>query len=129
MKALCFLDTSVFTIRHGVTLLIYYYYLLTHSLTAIGLSPGGSSPTLVQTKIKIHKTTKQLQNLKKHKTTITTKKQLQNIKNTKQQNNYKAIKISTQTEHRICKYVHITKTHTKTRYKTYEIKTTIVQDT
>jgi hypothetical protein len=29
-----------------------YYY-----LTAIGLSPGGSSPTLVQTKIKIHKTT------------------------------------------------------------------------
>ena len=26
-------------------------------LTAIGLSPGGSSPTLVQTKIKIHKTT------------------------------------------------------------------------
>jgi hypothetical protein len=32
-------------------------------LTAIGLSPGGSSPTLVQTKIKIHKTTT------KHKTT------------------------------------------------------------
>ena len=28
--------------------------------TAIGLSPGGSSPTLVQTKLKIHKTTKQL---------------------------------------------------------------------
>jgi hypothetical protein len=52
--------------------------------TAIGLSPGGSSPTLAQTKIKIHKTT------------ITTK-QLQNIKNTKQQNNYKTIKISTQT--------------------------------
>jgi hypothetical protein len=26
-------------------------------LTAIGLSPGGSSPILVQTKIKIHKTT------------------------------------------------------------------------
>jgi hypothetical protein len=25
--------------------------------SAIGLSPGGSSPTLVQTKIKIHKTT------------------------------------------------------------------------
>jgi hypothetical protein len=41
-------------------------------LTAIGLSPGGSSPTLVQTKIKIHKTTiitKQLQNIEKHKTT------------------------------------------------------------
>jgi hypothetical protein len=37
-------------------------------LTAIGLSPGGSSPTLVRTKIKIHKTTittKQLQNKKK----------------------------------------------------------------
>jgi hypothetical protein len=26
-------------------------------LTATGLSPGGSSPALVQTKIKIHKTT------------------------------------------------------------------------
>jgi hypothetical protein len=40
-------------------------------LTAIGLSPGGSSPTPVQTKIKIHKTitTKQLQNIRKHKTT------------------------------------------------------------
>jgi hypothetical protein len=41
-------------------------------LTAIGLSPGGSSPTLEQTKIKIHKTTittKQLQNIKKHTTT------------------------------------------------------------
>jgi hypothetical protein len=38
----------------------YYYYSLIHSLTAIGLSPGGSSPTLVQTKIKIHKTTKLL---------------------------------------------------------------------
>jgi hypothetical protein len=38
-------------------------------LTATGLSPGGSSPTLVQTKIKIHKTTKQLQNIKEHKTT------------------------------------------------------------
>jgi hypothetical protein len=37
-------------------------------LTADGLSPGGSSPTLVQTKIKIHKTTKQLQNIIKHKT-------------------------------------------------------------
>jgi hypothetical protein len=49
------------------------------------------SPTLVQTKIKIHKTT------------ITTKQLVQNIKNTKQQNNYKTIKISTQTEHRKCK--------------------------
>jgi hypothetical protein len=36
--------------------------------TAIGLSPGGSSPTLVQTKIKIHKTTEQRQNIKKQKT-------------------------------------------------------------
>ena len=27
-------------------------------ITAIGLLPGGSSPTLVQKKIKIHKTTK-----------------------------------------------------------------------
>jgi hypothetical protein len=35
-------------------------------LTAIGLSPGGSSPTLVQTKIKTHKTTTKI---KKHKTT------------------------------------------------------------
>jgi hypothetical protein len=79
-------------------------------LTAIGLSPGDSSPTLVQTKMKMHKTTKQLQN----------------IKNTKQQNNYKTMKISTQREHRKCKYIHITKTHT--HYKTYEIKTTIAQD-
>jgi hypothetical protein len=35
-------------------LYIYTYILLL--LTAIGLSPSGSSPTLVQTKIKIHKT-------------------------------------------------------------------------
>jgi hypothetical protein len=34
---------------------IYIYILLL--LTAIGLLPGGCSPTLVQTKIKIHKTT------------------------------------------------------------------------
>jgi hypothetical protein len=61
----------------------------TTTATAIGLSPGGSSPTPVQTKIKIHKTTKQLQN----------------IRNTKQQNNYKTINISTQTEHRKCKYI------------------------
>jgi hypothetical protein len=75
--------------------LIYTYILLLLLLllllfTAIGLSPGGSSPTLVQTKIKIHKTT-----------TTTTK--LQNIKNIKQQNNYKIIKISTQTEYKIHK--------------------------
>jgi hypothetical protein len=41
-------------------------------LIAIGLSPGGSSPTLVQTKIKIHKTTittKKTTKYKKHKTT------------------------------------------------------------
>ena len=34
-----------------------FYYLLLLLLTAIGLSPGGSSPALVQTKIKIHKIT------------------------------------------------------------------------
>jgi hypothetical protein len=33
-------------------------------LTAIGLSPGGSSPTLVQRKIKIHKTTITTKNYK-----------------------------------------------------------------
>ena len=68
-------------------------------LTAIGLLPGGSSPTLVQTKIKIHKATKQLQI----------------IKNTKQQNNYKTIKISTQTEHSKYKYrTYYKNTHTHT---------------
>jgi hypothetical protein len=36
---------------------LFYYFLLLLLLTAIGLSPGGSSPALVQTKIKIHKTT------------------------------------------------------------------------
>jgi hypothetical protein len=36
----------------------YYYYYYWYLLTAIGLTPGGSSPTLVQIKIKIHKTTK-----------------------------------------------------------------------
>jgi hypothetical protein len=40
---------------HSILLL-----LLLLLLTALWLSPGGSSPTLVQTKIKIHKTTKQL---------------------------------------------------------------------
>jgi hypothetical protein len=44
-------------------------------LTAIGLLPGGSSPTLVQTKIKIHKTI--TKKTTKHKNTqnnkITTK--------------------------------------------------------
>jgi hypothetical protein len=39
----------------------------TTTTTTIGLSPGGSSPTLVQTKIKIHETTEQLQNIKNHK--------------------------------------------------------------
>jgi hypothetical protein len=63
--------------------------IITYLLTAIGLSPGGSSPTLEQTKIKIHKTT------------ITTKQ----LQNTKQQNNHKTIKISTQTEHSKCKYI------------------------
>jgi hypothetical protein len=44
-----------------------YKLLLFLLLTAIGLSPGGRSSILVQTKIKIHKTTittKQLQNIK-----------------------------------------------------------------
>jgi hypothetical protein len=41
-------------------LLLYYYYFII-IITAIGLSSGDSSPTLVQTKIKIHKTTEQLQ--------------------------------------------------------------------
>ena len=45
-----------------------------HLLTAIGLSAGGSSPTLVQTKIKITQKNKITKN------------------NTKQQNNYKTIK-------------------------------------
>jgi hypothetical protein len=69
----------------NILLLLLLLLLYTYLLTAIGLSPGGSSPTLVQTKIKIPKPTKQLQN----------------IKNTEQQNNYKTIKTSTQTEHRI----------------------------
>jgi hypothetical protein len=46
------------------------------SLTAIGLPPGGSSATLVQTKIKIHKTTEQLKQQNNYKTQnnkITTK--------------------------------------------------------
>jgi hypothetical protein len=96
-----------FTRTASLALGIIYYILLL--LTATGLSPGGSSPTLVQTKIKIHKTS------------ITTK-QLQNIK---QQNNYKTINISTQTEHSKCKYYK----NTHTYYKTYEIKTTIADDT
>jgi hypothetical protein len=53
-----------------IIIIILLLLLLLLLLTAIGLSPGGSSPTLVQTKI--HKTTitaKQLQNIKKHKTT------------------------------------------------------------
>ena len=51
---------------------LYLLLLLLLLFTAIRLSHGGSSPTLVQTKIKIHKTTittKQLQNIKKLKTT------------------------------------------------------------
>jgi hypothetical protein len=45
-------------VLHGVFQgnLYLLYFLLLLLLTAIGLSPGGSSPTLVQTKIKIHKT-------------------------------------------------------------------------
>jgi hypothetical protein len=51
---------------HSNSLLLLLLLLLL--FTATGLSPGGSSPTVVQTKIKIHKTsitTKQLQNIKK----------------------------------------------------------------
>ena len=50
-----------------IIIIIIITYLLTYLLTAIGLSPGGSSPTLVQIKIKIHKTTitTKLQNIKK----------------------------------------------------------------
>jgi hypothetical protein len=53
----------------------YYYYYYYFLLTEIELSPGGSSPTLVQTKIKIHKTTENCNNKtttkhKKHKTRI-----------------------------------------------------------
>jgi hypothetical protein len=40
------------------------YYELLLLLTAIGFSRGGSSPTLVQTKIKIHKTTITTKNYK-----------------------------------------------------------------
>ena len=65
-----------------------YYYYYYYYLTAVGLPPGGSTPTLVQTKIKIHKIT------------------------TKQRNKYKTVKISAQTEHRKCKCIHVTKTNT-----------------
>jgi hypothetical protein len=37
----------------------YYYYYYYYLLTAVGLSSCGSSPTLVQTKIKIDKTSTQ----------------------------------------------------------------------
>jgi hypothetical protein len=56
------------TEKSGLLLLL----LLLLLFTAIGLSPGGSSPTLVQTKIKIHKTTvttTKTTKQKKHKTT------------------------------------------------------------
>jgi hypothetical protein len=51
-----------------ILLLLLLLILLLLLLTAIGLSPGGSSPTLVQTKIKINKTitTNQLQNKKQN---------------------------------------------------------------
>jgi hypothetical protein len=48
----------MFTESSNGTLLIII--ITTTTTTAIGLSPGGSSPTLVHTKLKIHKTTKQL---------------------------------------------------------------------
>jgi hypothetical protein len=43
--------------------MLCYVIIIVIITAAIGLSPGGSSPTLVQTKIKIHKT-KQVQNIK-----------------------------------------------------------------
>jgi hypothetical protein len=101
-------------------------FVLLSLLTAVGLSPAGSSAALVQTKINITQNSKTTQNKK---------------------NNYKTIKVSTQTEHRKNKYntyyknsrarararIH-THTHTHTHtyiyiyYKIYEVKTS-VQDT
>ena len=46
----------------GLLLLVLLLLLLLLLLTAIGLSPGGSTPTLVQTKIKINRTTTKHQN-------------------------------------------------------------------
>jgi hypothetical protein len=47
-----------------IPLPFFFLLLLLLLPTAIGLSPGGSSPTLVQTKIKIHKTTTTTKNYK-----------------------------------------------------------------
>jgi hypothetical protein len=54
----------------------FYYYIL---LTAIGLSPGGSSPTLVQTKIKIHKTKKITKQLNSYSTRLFENKSFPNL--------------------------------------------------
>jgi hypothetical protein len=57
------------SVEEGSRFIIIIIIIITTTITtiAIGLSPGGSSPTLVQAKIKIHKTL--LQN--KYKTKIT----------------------------------------------------------
>jgi hypothetical protein len=57
-------SSTLYYLIHYIEVNIISILLLLLLLTAIGLSHGGSSPTLVQTKIKIHKTTKH----KKHKT-------------------------------------------------------------
>jgi hypothetical protein len=43
---------------------VYYYYYYYYLFTANGLSAGGSSATLAQTKIKVHKTTITTKNYK-----------------------------------------------------------------
>jgi hypothetical protein len=53
-------------VRKRSLAIAYFYFILLLLLNAIGLSPGGSNPALVQTKIIIHKTTTKH---KKHKTT------------------------------------------------------------
>ena len=74
-------------------------------LTAVGLSPGGSSPTLVQTKIKV---------TRNNKTTTEEQNDTKQQNNSEQENTYKTVKLITQREHRKYKYAHITKPHTQT---------------
>jgi hypothetical protein len=59
-------DRAVMCVSRICTLLLLLF-------TAIGLSPGGSSPALEQTKIKIHKTTNNNKTTTKHKKHKTTK--------------------------------------------------------
>jgi hypothetical protein len=63
-------------VQTSIIIIIIIIIIITFLVTAIGLSLGGSSPTLVQTKIKIHNTTittTKLQNIKKQNNKITTK--------------------------------------------------------